>query len=225
MVKDVTSFPGTVAAHRLKSGNTLLCGVAFHGGQGIVLVEVTQAAAVARQISYPGDYVRLVRPSPNDHFLVAAEDKVFEGDAQGNVGWQVTVQGHAMPHAWEALHLASGDVLVAGGYAASLQIFGADQKLKQTITGGEGVNPFFFADVQVMPSGSYVVANWQGHGTGLGENGLQVVEYAPTGELIWSWKQDASFVSSLQHLVVLDGLDLEKLQVEDAQTGVLGPAN
>jgi hypothetical protein len=225
LVKDVASFPGTASAHRLKNGNTLLSGVAFHGGQGIVLVEVTPEGGVARQIAYPGEYVRLVRPSPNDHFLVAAQDKVFEGDAQGKVGWQVTVQAPVMPHAWEALRLASGNVLVAGGYAASLQVFGPDQQLKQTITGGDGVSPFFFADVQVMPSGSYVVANWQGHGVGLGGKGLQVVEYAATGELVWSWKQDASFVSSLQHLIVLDGLDLEKLQVESPTTGVLEPAN
>jgi hypothetical protein len=130
-----------------------------------------------------------------------------------------------MPHAWEALRLASGDVLVATGYAASLEVFGADQQLKQTITGGEGVNPYFFADVQVMPGGgSYVVANWQGHGTGLGAMGLQVVEYDTAGKLIWSWKQDASFVSSLQQVVVLDALDLDKLQVENPQSGVLEAA-
>ncbi|HEY6081224.1 MAG TPA: hypothetical protein VIW29_20560 [Polyangiaceae bacterium] len=225
LVREVTNFPGTVAAHRLRNGNTLLSGVAFNGGQGIVLVELTPQGGVARQLSYPGDYVRLVRPSQGDRFLVTAENKVFEGDAQGNVGFQVTVQGHAMPHAWEALRLASGDVLVAAGYAASLQIFGPDQQLKQTITGGAGASPFFFADVQVMPAGSFVVANWQGHGLDLGAKGLQVLEYSAAGELIWSWKQDASYVSSLQHLVVLDGLDLEKLQVENPATGVLEAVN
>lgn len=225
LVKDVTTFPGTVGAHRLHNGNTLLTGVDFHGGQGIVLLELNAQGGVARQLQYPGTYVRLVRESKADHFLITAENKVFEGDAQGKVGFQVTVQGHAMPHAWEALRLASGDVLVSGGYAASLQIFGADQQLKQTITGGEGVSPYFFADVQVMPSGNYVVANWQGHGVGLGAKGIQVLEYNPTGALVWSWKQDASFVSSLQHLIVLDGLDLEKLQVENVETGVLEPVN
>jgi hypothetical protein len=225
LVKSVDDYPGAVSAHRLHSGNTLLSGVAFHGGSGINLVEVTPQGAVARTISYPGDYVRLIRESQGGHFLVTAENRVFEGDADGNVLWQVTLQGHAMPHAWEALRLASGDVLVAGGYAASLQIFGADEMLKQTITGGDGAMPFFFADVQVMPGGSYVVANWQGHGVGFGGSGLQVLEYDSAGKLIWYWKQDASFVSSLQHLIVLDGLDLEKLQVESRETGMLEAVN
>jgi len=225
LVKSVADFPGTVSAHRLHNGNTLLSGVAFQGGQGINLVEVTPQGTVAKTISYAGDYVRLIRESKGGHYLVTAENRVFEGDADGNVVWEVTVQGHPMPHAWEALRLASGDVLIAGGYAASLEIFGADEQLKQTITGGDGAMPFFFADVQVMPGGSYVVANWQGHGVGLGDKGLQVLEYDTAGKLIWFWKQDASFVSSLQHLIVLDGLDLEKLQVESPESGLLEAAN
>lgn len=226
VTKDVATYPGTVAAHRLHNGNTLLSGVDFHGGKGIVLVEVTAAGSVARQIEYPGTYARLVREAGDGHFLITADTHVFEGDAAGKVVWDVPVQGGpAAPHAWEALRLPGGDVLVSTGYAASLEIFGADKSLKQTITGGEGVMPNYFADVQVMPGGSFVVANWQGHGVGLGGNGLQVIEYDATGKLIWSWKQDASFVSSLQQLVVLDGLDLEKLTVENPLTGVLEAVN
>jgi hypothetical protein len=226
MLKEVTGFPGTVAAYRLRSGNTLLSGVDFNGGDGIVLVELDAAGAVARQIEYPGfDYVRLVRETQNGHFLVTAETRVFEGDAQGNVVWEVTVQGHAEPHAWKALRLATGDVVVAGGYAASLQVFGPDEMLKKTITGGTDVKPFFFSDVQVLPDGHFVVTNWQGHGTGLGAMGRQLIEYDPAGALVWSWQQDASFVSSLQHAIVLDGLDVTKLHVENPQTGVLEAAN
>jgi hypothetical protein len=225
VAKEVKTFPGTLDAHRLRSGNTLLVGVDFHGGKGIVLVEVDPSGGVARQIQYTGTYVRMVREAGDGHFLMAADTKVLEGDAQGKIVWEVAAQGHAEPHVWEALRLASGDTLVAAGYAASLQIFGADKQLKQTISGGDGVKPNFFADVQVMPGGSFVVANWQGHGTGLGGNGLQVVEYDAAGKLIWSWKQDASFVSSLQGLIVLDGLDVEKLHVENPQTGVLEPVN
>lgn len=225
LAKEVKSFAGTLAAHRLHNGSTLLTGVDFHGGKGIVLVQVDAQGTAGTQIEYPGDYVRLVRETKGGHFLVAAENKVFEGDAAGKVTWEVTVQGNDMPHAWEALRLASGDVLVSGGYAASLQIFGADEKLKQTITGGTDAAPFFFADVQILPNGHFVVANWQGHGAGMGGKGLQVLEYDAAGKLVWSWRQDASFVSSLQHVIVLDGLDLQKLHVESPETGVLEAVN
>ncbi len=226
VVKDVTTYPGTLAAHRLHNGNTLLSGVDFHGGKGIVLFQVTPQGGNGPQIEYPGTYVRMVRETGNGNFLMTADTHVFEGDAQGKVVWDVTVQGGpASPHAWEAVRLASGDVMVSAGYAAALEIFGADKQLKQTITGGDGVMPFYFADFQVMPGGRYVVANWQGHGVGNGTKGLQLVEYDAAGKLVWSWKQDATFVSSLQNVLVLDGLDLDKLQVENPQTGVLESAN
>ncbi len=226
VVKDVTTYPGTLAAHRLHNGNTLLSGVDFHGGKGIVLFQITPQGGNGPQIEYPGSYVRMVRETGADHFLMTADTHVFEGDAQGKVVWDVTVQGGpASPHAWEALRLASGDVLVSAGYAAGLEIFGADKQLKQTITGGDNAKPNYFADFQVLASGDYVVANWQGHGPGLGANGLQLLEYDTAGKLVWSWKQDATFVSSLQNVIVLDGLDLDKLQVENPQTGVLESAN
>ncbi|HVY32168.1 MAG TPA: hypothetical protein VHB79_36780 [Polyangiaceae bacterium] len=226
LVKDVNTFAGTLDAHRLHNGNTLLTGVDFHGGKGIVLLEVTPQGTAGRQIEFPGTYVRLARESGPDRFLITSNTHVFEGDAQGKVLWDATiVGGPADPHAWEALRIASGDVLVAAGYAAGLEIFGPDQKLKQTITGGDGVEPYFFSDVQIMPGGTYVVANWEGHGTGNGAKGLQVVEYDTSGKLVWSWKQDASFVSSLQGVIVLSGVDQDKLEVESPTTGVLEPVN
>lgn len=48
------------------------------------------------------------------------------------------------------------------------------------------------------------------------------MEYSPQGSLVWSWHQDASIVSSLQAAIVLDGLDLSRLHVEDA-SGKLAP--
>jgi hypothetical protein len=226
LAKDVSTFAGTIDAHRLHNGNTLLTGVDFHGGKGIVLLEVTPQGTAGRQIEFPGTYVRLARESGPDRFLITANTHAFEVDAQGKVLWDATVVGGpADPHAWEALRIASGDVLVAAGYAAGLEIFGPDQKLKQTITGGDGVEPYFFSDVQVMPGGTYVVANWEGHGTGNGGKGLQVVEYDSAGKLVWSWKQDAAFVSSLQGVIVLSGLDQDKLEVESLTTGVLEPVN
>jgi hypothetical protein len=84
------------------------------------------------------------------------------------------------------------------------------------------VNPSFYAGFQIMPSGNYVVTNWQGHGEGHGNSGHQVLEYNPSGDLVWSWQQDASQISSLQAVIVLNGLDTSKLHVE-AASGRLEP--
>jgi len=219
----LTSFPGTLAAHRLRNGNTLLTGVNWQGKQGIVLVEVDFSGNALRQYHYAGfDYVRLVRETTNDHFLITANNIIFEGDKNGNIVWKVVIGDAAKTHAWQALRLANGNTVVSTGYAKNLEIFSADGKLVDSITGPAAVNPNFFAGFQILPNGNYIVANWQGHGPKQGASGTQVLEYTAAGKLAWSWQQDATKFSSLHSVLVLDDLDLNFLQVED-ENGKLAP--
>jgi hypothetical protein len=222
-VHELTSFPGTVTARRLRNGNTLLAGINWQGKQGIVLVEVDKNGNILRTISYAGfDYVRLVRETVSGTFLITADEVVFEGNAKGDIIWKATVTGLPKPHAWQALRLSNGQIVVSSGYAKNLQIFGADGKLLDTITGPAEVKPNFYAGFQILSNGNYVVTNWQGHGPKFGASGTQLLEYTPKGELVWQWKQDAAKFSSLQGVIVLDGLDVTRLHVEDA-TGGLAP--
>jgi hypothetical protein len=222
-VNEVTNFPGTLTAHRLRNGNTLLSGVNWQGKQGIVLVELNGTNNIQSLIVYPGyDYARLVRQTESGTFMVTADNTVFEGTADGRIIWQATVTGLPKPHAWQAIRLANGQTVVSTGYAKNFQVFSADGKPVNTFTGPEDVKPSFFAGFQVMPNGNYVVTNWQGHGPSYGSSGVQVLEFTPQGALAWSWKQDATKFSSLQGIIVLDGLDLSKLHVED-KNGVLMP--
>lgn len=216
-VYELTSFPGTLSARRLRNGNTLLAGVNWQGKQGIVLAEVDKNNRIARLIAYPGfDYVRLIRETVTGTFLVTADEIVFEGNTNGNIIWQVTVTGLPKPHAWQALRLGNGQTVVSTGYAKNFQIFTADRKLIDSITGPAEVHPNFFAGFQILANGNYVVTNWQGHGPSFGASGTQVLEYTPAGKLVWSWKQDAKKFSSLQGIIVLDGLDVSFLHTEDA---------
>ncbi len=216
-VYELTSLPGTITARRLRNGNTLLAGINWQGKQGIVLVEVDMSGKIQRTIAYAGfDYVRLVRETVSGTFLVTADEIVFEGNAKGDIIWKATVTGLPKPHAWQALRLANGQTVVSSGYAKNLQIFGADGKLLDTITGPAEVNPNFYAGFQILSNGNYVVTNWQGHGQKFGASGTQLLEYTPKGELVWSWRQDPAKFSSLQGVIVLDGLDVTRLHVEDA---------
>jgi len=222
---EITSFNGTIAARRLRNGNTLMTGLNWQGKKGIVLVEVDKSGATQQPINYPDfAYVRLVRETTTGNFLVAADDTVFEGDAAGRILWQAKLSGREKPHAWQALRLANGQTIVSGGYTANLQIFGKDGKQLSVITGPVEVKPGFYAGFQILQNGNYVVTNWQGHGADFGASGVQLLEYSPAGELVWSWKQDASKFSSLQGVIVLDGLNISKLHVEDAN-GILKPVN
>lgn len=222
-VYELTTFPGTITARRLRNGNTLLAGINWQGKQGIVLIEVDKSGNIESTISYAGfDYVRLVRETVSGTFLITADEIVFEGNAKGDIIWKATVTGLPKPHAWQALRLANGQTVVSSGYAKNLQIFGTDGKLLDSITGPAEVKPNFYAGFQILGNGNYVVTNWQGHGPKFGASGTQLLEYSPKGELVWSWKLDPAKFSSLQGVVVLDGLDVNRLHIEDAN-GKLAP--
>lgn len=220
---ELTSYTGTVSARRLRNGNTLLAGVDWQGKKGIALVEVDKNGAVQSLVSFPDfTYVRLVRETAAGTYLITAGTTVFEGDKSGKILWSAKITGAEKPNAWQALRLSNGQTIVSAGYAKNFQIFSSDGSLQTTITGPNEVNPNFYAGFQVLPNGNYVVTNWQGHGPTFGASGVQLLEYTPAGKLVWSWRQDAEKFSSLQGVIVLNGLDINKLHVENG-AGVLVP--
>ena len=220
---ELTTYPGTIAARRLRNGNTLLTGLDWQGKKGIILVEVDAAGDSKRLISYPGfSYVRLVRETSSGNFLITSDNIVFEGNDKGGIIWQAKIAGADKPHAWQALRLANGKTVVSTGFSKNFQLFAPDGKLTDTIGGPAEIKPNFYAGFQILANGNYVVTNWQGHGPKFGAIGTQLLEYSPDGKLAWSWQQDATKYSSLQGVIVLDDLDLNFLHVEDIN-GVLAP--
>lgn len=205
-------FSGTQSAHRLADGTTMLASVASNS---IVLKMVGTDGQVARSITYPGyGYVRLVRPTAKGTFLVTADTQVFEGDPLGNVLTTWTIPGQGQ-HVWKSLRLESGNTVIATGYNATLMIYGPDQMLLKTIGGKvpelSAVDAHFFADFHVRPNGNYFVVNSQADSNNT--NSVQLLEFDPTGKLVWQQKQPAT-VRSLEAAIILDGLDTGKLQIE-----------
>ncbi len=222
-VFELTTFPGTVTAHRLRNGNTLLTGLNWQGKQGIILLEIDKDAVVKHIYNFSEyGYPRLVRETASGNFMITADDYVLEVNAAGEIIWKVKVAGKDKPHVWQALRLANGQTLVSCGYSANLQIFNADGSPASTITGPAEVKPNFFAGLQVLPNGNYAVINWQGHGPNFGASGTQLLEFTPSGKLVWSWQQDATKFSSLHNVIILDGLDTRFMHIED-KNGMLAP--
>lgn len=88
-LREETAFPGTVAAYRLPSGNTLLSRIATAAERGIELIEVGAAGKSVREIAFPGfGYVRLIRPTPTGTFLITSNTQVFEGTGDGRIVWR-----------------------------------------------------------------------------------------------------------------------------------------
>ncbi len=222
-VSEQTSFPGTIAARKLKNGNILLVGADWQDEKGIVLLEINDNGTIKNRIVYPDyNYARLVRETSENTFIITSNDIVFEGSKDGKILWKANVESERAPHAWQGLRLANGSTILASGYGGSVQQFDLEGNLYRKITGPDEVNPNFYSGMQILSNGNIVIANWQGHGPDRGESGKQLLEYSPDGELVWSWQQDPEQFSSLQGVIVLDGLDTDLLHVED-ENGVLNP--
>ncbi|HZX75490.1 MAG TPA: hypothetical protein VFE57_13780, partial [Cyclobacteriaceae bacterium] len=116
-VAELTTFEGTIAATRLRNGNTLLTGLNWEGKKGIVLAEVDATGKTKRLINFPEfPYVRLVRETVGGTFIITSDTIVFEGDANGKIVWRskfvnTTKPNRVSMHAWQALRLENGNTV------------------------------------------------------------------------------------------------------------------
>ena len=245
LLKDVSSFHDVSSVRRLPNGHILIVGVDFDRekknrgdsplgdptGRHVVFGEYDANDQPVHRTVYVGDYARLVRETAKGTYLCSENTMFREGDQDGNWIKEFPVEGFT--HAWMALRLPNGNTLMSSGYGTTLQKGSAfmvevdpDGKIVRRF-GAAGdvpaaVHPYFYAMFQLLPNGDIVVANWQGHFAGHNFDGEQIVEFNPKGEIVWHWG-DQAFVSSIQGVLVLDGLNTAVLQ--DERNGVMEPLN
>lgn len=222
LLDDFAPYEGVTAVRRQPDGSTFVAGVDIAGATGVVVLQLDAARNETRRAVYPGDYVRLIRQSAQGTLLMSCNDRIREADLAGNYLREFPVEGFY--HAWKSLRLPNGNLLVSAGYGAfmveldpsgaEIRRFGGKDQVPAE------VNPFFYAMFQLMPDGHVILANWQGHGEGFGESGVQLLEFDAAGEIVWTWSE-SSRISSLQGLLVLDGLDTALLH--DERGGVMMP--
>jgi hypothetical protein len=223
IVKTVRTFANTQSAYRMANGETMLtqggAASAADGGE-IKLSFLDQADHVSHTITYPGfGYVRMVRPTREKTFLVPADTKLFEGDADGHVLW--TASGPTWAHVWEPLLAADGNVVLATFFGSSLDIVDRSTHMvtkrygTKTMPMAQIFRPNAFAEFQILPNGNLITTNWQGHGGGNGGVGIQVIEFNPAGDVVWYYKQDPTAFAAIQGILVLDGLDPRFLHAQE----------
>jgi hypothetical protein len=224
--RNVTGFGNTQSAYRLATGETMLT------QSGTVLTFLDKTDKKSHQISYPGyGYVRVARPTRNGTFLVPSDSQLFEGDATGKVLWHTT--GAGWSHIWMPLLLGppvgggkwkNGDTLLCTAFGSSCDVVDQTTHMVGFRFGGKNmpmaatVHPNFFSEYEILPNGNIFTANWQGHGGGNGNSGLQVLEFDPTGTLVWFWKQDPTIFSSIQGVQSMDGKNAMNLHVQETST-------
>ena len=222
VVKEFKALEGVTAARRQPNGHTIIAGVNIVGMTGVAVLELDASDREIHRAIFPGDYVRLIRQTEQGTYLMSCNDRIREGSRDGNYLREFLVEGFY--HAWKSLRLANGNLIVTAGYGAFVVELDPDGKIIRKFGGkeqvSEKVRPFFYAMFQLLPNGNIVLANWQGHGPGFGGSGVQLLEFNPAGEIVWSWSE-ADLISSLQGVLVLDGLDTARLH--DERGGVMSP--
>jgi hypothetical protein len=237
---DVTlrDLPGTIeSARRLSNGNTVVAG---NGSGGAFLWELDpeNGAIPERCLQIPGiEKVRMVRRTTEGTYLFCSETdgRSLIHEADFETGCQILFEVPKDTPAdsmVKAVRVSTDLISVSTGYAASL--LRIDTKRKQVVAtiGGKSsvappglerpLSPFFFSGYQMFANGDYLVSNWQGHSATKNEQGYQLLRYDREGVLLWSFDQTAyPFMSSLNNVIALDGLDTRVLH--DEPDGVLVP--
>ena len=161
-VAEFKSLEGVTAVRRQPGGHTLIAGVNLAGITGVVVLELDAANREVHRAVFPGDYVRLIRQTNDGTYLMCCNDRIREGSRDGKYLREFPVEGFL--HAWKAVRLANGNLLVAAGYGAFMVELDPAGKILRKFGGKESVpaevHPFFSAMFQLLPYGHIVMANW-----------------------------------------------------------------
>jgi len=234
----VVGAPGGIeSARRLPSGNTVVLGNAA-GGIFVWEVDGAGVPVTGRCPTFTGiEKGRLVRLTDQGTFLFCSETNgkriIHEADWKSGPTTLFEVpDGVPADSMLKAVRVGPDVLTVSTGYAASLlRIDTREKRVLQTIGGKSqaeptglprSIRPFFFSGYQMFENGDLLISNWQGYGPGHHDLGYQLLRYDRDGKLLWWFDQtEYPMLESLNNVMALDGLDLEKLY--DEPRGLLVP--
>ncbi|MCX7827271.1 MAG: hypothetical protein N2689_17210 [Verrucomicrobiae bacterium] len=220
MIKEVKGYPGAMSARRRPDGRTILACVQ----KEVTVYELSAQDQVRRKVVFKVPSTRIVRLTPQGTLLFGCKEQLFEGDLEGHVLRTFTLP----PGSWvyQALRKPNGNLLVSGGYNPSLFELDPNGRILKTIGGKESAEAktldyHFFGAFQMLKNGDLVVCNWTGHGPRDGEKGAQILQFDPSGKVVWKW-HDTVRAGSIHGVILMD--DLDPAVLNDDVSSVLGPA-
>jgi hypothetical protein len=223
----ISGVTGVNSAFRL-SGPGVWCAA---DGSPAKILKIDSTGKLLKTVALSVDAsVRICRPTLKGTFLVGGKvsGMMCEFDSGGKKIWECNAGGEP----YMGVRLPNGTTLISSGYGAQMVLADkqgavlrkfptSDDKKKDSLF-WNAAKPNFFGGFQVLRNGNIVVANWEGHGTGNGGSGFQLIEIdSALTKAVSYWKQNASMVSSLHGVIVLDSLDTKLLHSDI--NGVLQP--
>lgn len=191
-------------AHRQPDGSTLVTGFNLDGSGGVNVLTLDRDSTVTKVARRDGDYIRLMRTTAADTYLLCTNDHILETTPD-----LVALRRFSAPgfeHAWQAERLDDGTTLVSAGYGAFMALFDAEGRLVERFGSAADVpgevDPFFYATFRHSANGNLVVANWMGHGPDNGHKGRQLLEFDANHRLVGSWSAPER-ISSLQGILLV----------------------
>lgn len=192
------------AVRRLADGRTLVTGWNLDGMGGVNVLTLDRDGHPAAGARRAGDYVRLMRPTSDDTYLLCTNDHILETAPDLTELRRFAAPG--FEHAWKAERLADGATLVSAGYGAFMVAFDRAGNVLHRFGDAADlpaeVDPFFYASFDRLANGHLLVANWQGHGPDNGHKGRQLLEFDAGRRLVGTWSAPQR-ISSLQGILVV----------------------
>lgn len=203
VTKIIDRWSNVTSTRRLNNGTTLVTGIDLVD-KGINVITLDINDDIIKVVSREGDYVRMMRPTPNGTYLLGSDDHFLETD-HGLVG-KKNFSTPGLEHTWLAHRFSNGSTLLSGGYGAFMVMFNSNGSLNKKFGSKQDVplevSPFFYASFELLSHGGILVANWQGHGRDNGSRGRQLVEFDKNGDYLGSWS-DKNRISSLQGILII----------------------
>jgi hypothetical protein len=193
------------AVQRQPDGSTLVTGWNLDGSGGVNVLTLDRGWHLVATARRDGDYVRLMRTTPEGSYLLCTNDHILE--TTPDLMERRRFAAPEFEHAWKAERCADGTTLVSTGYGATMVLFDAAGNVLQRFGAAAElpaeVAPFFYASFQQLADGPLLVANWQGHGPDNGNKGRQLLEFDAARRLVGTWSAPHR-ISSLQGILALD---------------------
>lgn len=203
IIKDCNQWTNVTSAYRNSDGTTLITGLNLEDQRGVCVITLDQNDNVIRTESCEGDYVRLMTVS-EDNYLLSTNDHIKICDSKLNT--LRTLKAEGFLHAWQSKICPDSSILVSAGYGSFMAKFSKDGKLLSTFGRASDlppeIVPNFYASFCLVPDGSILLANWQGHGEDNGNKGRQLIQFSSDGSYLNSWSFP-EVISSFQGLLIL----------------------